>query len=111
MFIGTKGTVALSRSGWVVLPEETRQMAKEPGPVKLKRSKQHQQNFVDSVISREQPVGTLDSAIRSDIISHMGDLCIRTGETLRWDPKKQTVVGSSDAVKMMHRPMRTLWKL
>ena len=111
LFVGSKGAVAVSRNGWVVLPEEIRQMAKEPGPVKLKRSKQHQQNFVDSVISREQPVGTLDSAVKSDIISHMGDLCIRTGETLRWDPKQETVVGSSDAVKMMHRPMRAPWKL
>jgi len=111
MFIGTKGAVALSRSGWVVLPEEIRQMAKDPGSVRLKQSKQHQQNFVDSVISREQPVAPLDSAVRSDIISHMSDLCIRTGETLRWDPVKETVVGSPDTVKMMHRPMRAPWTL
>jgi hypothetical protein len=69
-------------------------------------SSNHQHNFVDSVISREQPVATLDSAIRSDIVCHMGDLCIRTGETLGWDPVKQAVIGSADAVKMMHRPMR-----
>jgi len=111
LFVGSKGAVAVSRSGWVVLPEEVRQMAKNPGSVRLKQSKQHQQNFVDSVLSREQPVGTLESAIKSDIISHMGDLCIRTGETLRWDPKKETVVGSVDAVKMMHRPMRAPWTL
>jgi predicted dehydrogenase len=111
MYIGTKGAVALSRSGWVVLPEEIRMNAKDPGPIKLAQSRNHQQNFVDSIISREQPVGTLESAIRSDLISHMGDLCIRTGETLRWNPEKETVVGSSDAVKMMHRPMRAPWTL
>jgi len=41
----------------------------------------------------------------------MGDLCIRTGETLGWDAEKETVVGSTDAVAMMHRPMRAPWTL
>jgi len=110
-FIGDKGWVAVSRSGLVCSSEELRRKAKDPGPVKLPVSKQHLHDFVNSIISREQPVGTLDSAIRSDLISHMGDIGIRTGETLRWDPKKSTVVGSSDAVKMMHRPMRAPWTL
>jgi hypothetical protein len=41
----------------------------------------------------------------------MGNICIRTGETLKWDPIKETVVGSVDAVNMMHRPMRAPWTL
>lgn len=111
VFVGDKGWVGVSREGWVTSSEELRRKGKDPGPIKLALSTHHQQNFIDSVISRQQPVATLDSAVRSDIICHMGDIAIRTGEALRWDPTKETVVGSSDAVKMMHRPMREPWTL
>lgn len=63
-------------------------------------------NFADSVLSRKQPVAPLESAIMSDIICHMGDIGVRTGEALGWDPVKETIIGSDAAVKMMHRDMR-----
>ena len=68
-------------------------------------------DFADCVLNREQPIASLNSGIRSDIISHMGDICVRTGETLGWDPVKETIIGSDDAVAMMHRPMRAPWTL
>lgn len=106
-FVGDKGWVAVSRSGMAASSEEIRRKAKDPGPVRLKPSTNwHQQDFVNSIISREQPVSNLESAIMSDIICHMGDIGIRTGEELKWDAKNEVVVGSEAAVKMMHRPMR-----
>jgi len=36
-------------------------------------------NFVDCVLSREQPVDNLHSAIRSDINCHLVDISVRTG--------------------------------
>lgn len=111
MFVGSKGWVSVSRGRLWASTDELRRKAKHPGSVRLPVSRNHFQNFADCVISREQPVAPLDSAIRSDIISHMGDIGIRTGETLKWDPKKETVVGSADALKMMHRPMRAPWTI
>jgi predicted dehydrogenase len=106
-FVGEKGWVAVSRAGMVCSSEELRRKAKDPGPVRLKPSTGgHLSNFVDCVLTREQTVAPLESAIKSDIICHMGDIGVRTGETLRWDPEKETVIGSEAAVKMMHRPMR-----
>lgn len=111
VFVGDKGWVGISRGGWATSSEDLRRKGKDPGPIRLPVSTYHQHNFIDSVIRREQPVSTLDSAVRSDIICHMGDIAIRTGETLRWDPEKESVVGSPDAVGMMHRPMRAPWTL
>jgi predicted dehydrogenase len=111
VFRGTEGWVAVSRGRLQASTEEIRRRAKDPGPVRLPESRDHKHNFIDSVLSRSQPVGTLDSAIHSDIMCHMADLCIRTGETLQWDPEKETVVGSEDAVARMQRPMRAPWTL
>ncbi len=111
LFMGTKGWVSVSRGNFKTSSEEIRLKAKNPGPIRLRESKDHFGNFADSVLNREQPISTLDSAIHSDIISHMGDIGIRTGETLRWDPKAQTIIGSDKALAMMHRPMRAPWTL
>lgn len=111
MFMGTKGWVAVSRAGWEVSSEEIRRKARDAGPIKLKVSTHHQQNFIDSVISREEPVTSLESSIKSDIICHMGDIGVRTGKVLKWDPKKETIVGDKKAVAMMHRAMREPWSL
>jgi hypothetical protein len=111
MFMGSKGWIALSRGGWKFSSDELRRMAKDPGPKRLAVSRGHQRNFVDAILVREQPVSDLHSAVQSDIICQMGDICIRTGETVGWDPVKETVVGSADAVAMMHRNMRKPWSL
>jgi len=111
LFVGSQGWVSVSRGAFNTSSEALRRQAKDPGPIRLPASQSHTGNFVDCVLSREQPVTSLESAIRSDIISHMGDIGIRTGETLKWDPVKETVLGSTDAVKMMQRPMRAPWSL
>jgi len=111
MFVGSRGWVAVSRNGWAVSDEDIRKRARDPGPVRLPVSVQHQQDFVDAVLTRKQPVATLHSAVRSDIICQLSDICIRTGETIRWDSKKKSVVGSSCAISMMSREMRAPWTL
>ena len=111
LFVGSKGWVSVSRGALKASSEELRRKAKNPGEIRLPMSRNHRRNFVDSVLIREQPVATLESAVRSDIISHMGDIGIRTGETVKWDPVEETVVGSADAVKMMQRPMRAPWTI
>jgi len=111
LFVGSKGWVSVSRGALMASSQDLRRKAKDPGPVRLPLSRNHRENFVDCVLRREQPVATLDSAIQSDIISHMGDIGTRTGATVKWDPVQATMVGSADAVAMMHRPMRAPWAL
>lgn len=111
VFMGEEGWVAISRGGLVTSTPELRLKAKDPGTRKLPVSKWHPISFVDSVREGSQPISTLHSAIRSDIICHMGDLCVRTGKPLGWDAEKEQVVGCDEAVAMMHRSMRSPWTL
>ncbi len=111
LFVGSEGAVAVSRGTWKLFPDTLRMKAKDPGKVRLMVSKNHQRNFIDSVASRKQPVGDLASAVRSDIICHLSNICIRTGKTIQWDPAKETILGNPEAIKMMSRPMRKPWRL
>jgi predicted dehydrogenase len=111
LFEGTKGWVAVTRGGWKVYPESLYKIAKEPGAHQLLDSKNHLENFVDSVLERKQPISDLDSAIQSDIICHLSEIAVRNGREIKWDPKTQTIVGDSEAQKRMHRDMRAPWTL
>jgi predicted dehydrogenase len=111
LFVGSEGWVQVNRGGWLTSSEPLRLKAKDPGSKRLPVSRGQIENFVDSVLSREQPVDNLHSAVRSDILCHLIDISVRTGKKLEWDNKKETIVGNEKAVKMMHRDMRRPWKL
>ena len=61
--------------------------------------------------TRSTPVSDIDSAVQSDIISHLSDIAIRTGRKIRWDEQKEEIVGDALASRMLTRPMREPWTL
>lgn len=71
----------------------------------------HHQNWIQCIRGGGQPVGEIEGAVSSDLVSLLSELSVRTGASLGWDPVKQTVVGNEAARKMMARPMRAPWKL
>ncbi len=111
LLVGTEGWVLVSRDGWKVSDEAIRQKAKDPGAKRLPVSRDQIQNFVDCVLSREQPVDNLHSAVRSDILCHLIDISARTGKKIEWDNRKETIIGNAEAAKMMRREMRKPWTL
>jgi len=111
LMVGSEGWVRVSRDGWAFSDDKIRQKAKDPGPKRLKVSRDQIQNFVDCVLSREEPVDNLHSAIRSDILCHLVDISARTGHKLAWDNKKESIVDDKQAEEMMHRDMRKPWML
>jgi hypothetical protein len=111
LFEGTKGWVAVTRGGWKVYPESLYKKAADPGTIRLIENENHVTHFVDRVLSREQPISDLYSAIRSDIICHLSEICIRTNSEVEWDPENETIINNLAAQKRMHRDMREPWTL
>jgi len=66
---------------------------------------------VGDTASAAQPVSDTGDAVRSDIISQLGDIAIRVGRKIIWDPIRETIVGDDDAARRMTRPMREPWRL
>ena len=83
----------------------------KPDHKKLYQTKSQARNFVDCIKSRKPTINPLESAIRSDTISHLSEICIRTGRPIKWDPEKERILGDAEAAKMLDRPMRAPWKL
>ncbi len=81
------------------------------GDVHLLESPRHDQNFVDSIRSRKEAVSPIGDSVRSDIISHLSDIAVRTGRKITWDSTAEKIIGDAEATKMTTRPMRAPWTL
>jgi hypothetical protein len=110
-FVGPDGWVQVRRGGWATEPKSLMESKPGPNDVRLYESRNHYQNFVDCIKTRKDPVSHIEDAVISDIISHLGDIAIRTKRKIRWDWEKEEILGDAEASKMLSRPLRAPWTL
>ncbi len=89
-----RGHLQASRSEWV-------DPKFDPGQLKVYRSDDHVQNFLDCVGSRQSCIAPAETAHRSITPGHLGYVSQAVGRTLRWDPKRETILGDSDADRLL----------
>jgi len=113
-WIGTDGWVWVDRGGFEVskpdleagdkLPESLRK-------VKLYESRNHQRNFIDCVKSRQPTLTPIETAHHSAIPGHLGLIAMLVGRKIKWDAKKEVIIGDSEASKLLRRDYRKPYKL
>ena len=134
-FCGTKGMLKINRSGFEVFPDRMvipdnqipqfttpRRSASESAPqfrtTAIKRDgfeqvrdqfQPHVRNFLDSVKSRQQPVSDLESGHQTAASCHLANIAMKLGRTLRWDSRKQDIVGDREASKLLTKEYRSPW--
>ncbi|MFV1967323.1 MAG: Gfo/Idh/MocA family protein, partial [Pirellulaceae bacterium] len=110
-FIGTKGEIHVSRQEFTSKPEEIIKKPIGNDDVHLYESTNHDQNWLDCIKSRELPVCDVAIGHRSATVCHLGNIAIRTGRKIKWDPAKEQIVGDEEANQMVRRPYRSPWKI
>ena len=112
-FVGTKGRIAVGRGRQTLAaePASLLEVRIKPEEIHLLQENNHYADFLGCVLTRRTPASNIDSAVQSDFISHLGDICIRTGRKIKWDPKRETIVGDDSAARMMRRAMRAPWSV
>ncbi|MBE3069081.1 MAG: Gfo/Idh/MocA family oxidoreductase, partial [Planctomycetes bacterium] len=110
-FVGTEGWVAPTRGGITAEPASLLKVKIKNEEVHLLQDNHHYRNFLTAVRTRKTPASDIDSAVQSDFISHLGDICIRTRRKITWDPKAEQIVGDEAASRMLSRAMRGPWHL
>ena len=135
-FFGTKGSLAISRSGFEVFPDMKSNPANAipvfkghpaGGPVRedvmpepwIKAVKEpgssneqfdlHARNFIDCIKSRQRPIADIEGGHRTTTACHLANLSLRLGRKLRWDVEKEQIVGDAEANAMLVRPYRKPW--
>jgi predicted dehydrogenase len=112
-FFGSEGWLSVDRGspGTHASDPKLLEVEIKPGEERLYASDNHFKNFVDCIRTRRPTAGTVDVAVQSDIISHLCDICIRTGRDVTWNPDEENVVGDEAASRMLHRGLRSPWRL
>ena len=110
-FIGTEGWVGISRGSLKAEPESLLKSPIGPNDVHLVQSRGHGGNFIEGVRSRTDPVSFIEDAVRSDFVSHVGDLAIRLRRKLRFDPVQEVFLDDDEANRLMDRPLREPWRV
>ncbi len=110
-FYGSKGWISLSRSSAQSdVPEINEKLNNFPknsnGGIKSENNTMGKR-FISVIRGNEPELCPLDEAVISDTISHLGDIAIRTGRKVTWDPKLGEVVGEPEANKLYIREMRS----
>ncbi len=111
LFEGEKGSIAVSRGKIESNPPEILKEPLKPGDVHLYVSKNHHKNWLDCIQSRELPICDVAIGHRSATVCHLGNISVRLGRKLTWDPVAETIVGDPEAARMLARPYRAPWHL
>ncbi|MBN2021425.1 MAG: Gfo/Idh/MocA family oxidoreductase [Pirellulales bacterium] len=68
-------------------------------------------NFLDCVKSRKPCYAPAEIGHRTATIAHIGNIALRLGRKLRWNPEAERFLDDAEADKMLGRPQREPWTL
>jgi myo-inositol 2-dehydrogenase / D-chiro-inositol 1-dehydrogenase len=67
----------------------------------------HMGNFFDCIRSGKQPISDIESQHRSVSTCHLGNIAMRLGRPLKWDPEKEEFPGDAEANSLLKREQRS----
>ncbi len=111
LFAGAEGWVYVRRGAIDAEPKSLLQETIGSGETKLYESSNHKGNFYECVKSRAETVAPVEIGHRSCTVCLLGDIAMRLGRKLRWDPAREQFVNDAEADCMLSRTMRAPWHL
>lgn len=110
-FEGEGGTIHVNRGVLVSTPDEIIKKPLAENDVHLYVSKSHSDDWLECIKSRKLPICDVEIGHRSSTACHLGNIAIRAGRKITWDPVKEEIVGDAEAAKMLNKPYREPWAL
>ena len=123
-FVCEKGSIFVWRGGVVASAPEVLKSVDVPGPLihdgrivtlpaaeKRYANFAHIHNFIDCVKSRETPAADISIGHRSATVCHLGNIAVRTGKKINWNPRTETIEGDPEAAKWLTKEYRKPYSL
>lgn len=121
-FYGTEGTLLADRIGYEILPELAPQAPLEAagGEPRFRiegrrrswrdATPDHARAFLDAVRGLKPPPVDAETGHRSTAVAHLGNISLRTGLKLRWNPQREDFEGQPEASRWLARTPRQGWE-
>ena len=107
-FVGEAGKLFVDRGKIEGTPAE---LLKAKVSEHLYASKNHHANWLDSIKTRKPSICDVAIGHRSATVCHLGNIALRTGRAIKWDPAREEVLDDSEAAAMLSRTYRSPWSL
>ncbi|MDQ1257544.1 MAG: hypothetical protein QG656_2150, partial [Candidatus Hydrogenedentes bacterium] len=111
LFEGEKGEIWIARAECKTTPKEIADVPLTDADVRLYKSDNHLQNWLDCIRSREKSSADVEIGHRTTTMCHLGNIARWTGRKLQWDPKTERFVNDADADTYLSRPMRAPYRI
>ena len=110
-WIGESGWIWVDRGAFETQPAYLVNEIIGPNEIRLTKSRDHYQNFLDCVKSRALTITPCEVAHRSASVGHLGVIAYETGRKIKWDPAAETIIGDPGATRLLSRAYRKPWQL
>lgn len=108
-FIGQKGWVHVTRGKIVASNQSWVEDDFEVGSLRVYKADDHVQNFLDCVRTRKTCIAPPETAHRSITPGHLGYVSHQLGRALKWDPKREVVLGDDVANELLQKHQYRTW--
>jgi len=110
-FVGTEGEMFMTRGKFNTILIAISKEEITANDVRLHKSDNHMQNWLDCIKSRRQCVADVEIGHRTATICHLGGIARRLGRKLHWDPEREVFPDDEGANSLIDRPKRKPYEL
>ncbi len=120
-FHGTDGSIFVSRllleaSNPEILSEpisgqDTRAYDERNRDEEIPGTDEHHNDWLECIKTRKQCRADVEAGHRSASVCHLGNIAMRLGRPLQWDPVKEEFAGDAAANILADKPLRAPWRL
>jgi predicted dehydrogenase len=104
-FYGTKGKMFLSKRGKLEILDE-RNARIDATPEDPPQLLGHAADFLDAIKTGRQPNAEIEIGHLSTALVHLGNLAMRVGRSLNFDPRTEQIIGDEQANALLSRKYR-----
>jgi predicted dehydrogenase len=110
-FEGSEGTLYVNRGRIESTPPELLKRPLTDKDTRLYVSRNHHANWLECIRNGRLPICDVEIGHRSATVCHLGNIAIRSGRRVNWDPEKEQIIGDREQSAMLLRPYRAPWRL
>jgi len=105
-FYGTKGQMFLSRRGKIEVLLDGNKRRPVDVPLQPQDTGDHVANFIEAIRNDRKPNADVEIAHHTTSLCHLGNIAIRLGKTLHFDPRQERFIYDREADGLLNRTYR-----
>ena len=110
-WFGESGWIHVNRGLLVAEPASVLEETIGAGEIHLTESRDHKQNFLDCIRTRQETIAPAEVGHRSISVALLGEIAMLTGRKIRFDPDSEEIIRDPGASALLGRSYREPWTL